>query len=152
LRAALHAVQSGSSDRVALDEEGGTTSTSPKNRFAAPALAALALAGNLNGRLEQDPGEPVETEYGGVVSNMAGGFLGLSVFGVLLNQLGHGATIATSSIGLARTMYSAVFAKGRDISFPANTYIEIQVGPGRSQQKQEVSDDIQDDGQDRARR
>lgn len=131
LRASLHAVQSSLGDRVAVDEEGGTTSTSPTARLAAPALAALALAGNLNGRLEQEIGEPPETEYGGVASGAVGGFLGLSVLGVGLNQLGHAVTVATGAIGLARTVYSTVFAKGREISFPANTYIEIQTGPGR---------------------
>jgi hypothetical protein len=133
LLASLYAVESKQSDGVRIDEEGGATSTSSKARFAAPALAALALVGAAHGRLDFDTdGAGPEMQYGGVASSTVGGFLGAGLFGIGLNQLGRPFTLATASIGLARTLYSTVFAKGREISFPIDTAIQVQLAPGPS--------------------
>jgi hypothetical protein len=133
LRASLYSVEADNADHVTLDDEGGATSTSSKARFAAPALAALAFAGTMHGRLDYDTdGAPPEMQYGGVGSSMVGGFLGFGVFGVAVNQLGRPFMVATGAVGLARTVYAAVFAKGREISFPADTSIQIQLAPGPS--------------------
>ena len=131
LLASLYAVQSRQADRVTVDEEGGTTSTSSKLRFAAPALAALALVGTFQGRLDYDTdGAGPETKYGGVGSDTVGGLLGAGLLGVAINQLGRPATITTTVLGLGRTVYSSVIAKGREISFPADTAIQLQLGSG----------------------
>jgi hypothetical protein len=131
LLASLYAVESPQGDRVRLDEEGGATSASSKARFAAPALAALALVGAAHGRLDFDTdGAGPEMQYGGVGSSTVGGFLGAGLFGIGLNQLGRPFTLATASVGLARTVYSAVFARGREISFPIDTAIQVQLAPG----------------------
>jgi hypothetical protein len=136
LLASLYAVQSRQTDDVTVDEEGGTTSTSSKVRFAAPALATLALVGTFHGRLDYDTdGAGPETEYGGVGSSTVGGFLAAGVFGIAINQFGRPVTIATTVIGLGRTVYSTVFAKGREISFPADTAIRLQLGAGATPAK-----------------
>lgn len=130
LRASLQGVETGDADRLAIDEEGGVTSTSSPARFATPALAALSLAGTLHGRVDLDTdGLGPETEYGGVVSSTTGGFIGMSAAGIALNQIGRPVVIATTSIGLARSLYATVFARGREIVFPMNMPITLQISP-----------------------
>jgi hypothetical protein len=131
LLASLFAVASAQSDRVSIDEEGGVKSNSPKLRFAAPALAALAVVGATHGRLDYDTdGAGPEMQYGGASSGALGGFLGLGLVGIGVNQFGRYVTVATAAFGLTRTVYSTVFAKGRDISFPLDTPIQVQLAPG----------------------
>ena len=130
LRASLQGVESGDANRLSIDEEGGVRTTSSPARFAMPALAALSLAGTMHGRVDLDTdGLGPETEYGGVVSSTTGGFIGMSVAGVALNQLGRPAVIVTTSIGLARSLYATVFARGREITFPVNTPLKLQISP-----------------------
>jgi len=137
LMASLHAVESSQGDQVRVDEEGGASVANSKARFAAPALAALAVVGSAHGRLDFDTdGAGPEMQYGGAGSSVVGGFLGLGLFGIALNQLGNGVTLVTASIGLARTVYSTVFARGREISFPVDTAIEIQLAPGPPKPRQ----------------
>jgi hypothetical protein len=140
LLGSLHAVESSRGDRVSIDEEGGTTSSSSKARFAGPALAALALVGATHGRIDYDTdGLGPEMQYGGAASGALGGFLGLGLFGIGVNQLGRYVTVATAAFGLTQTVYSTVFAKGRDISFPRDTSIQVQLapGPGATSHRQE---------------
>ena len=133
LLASLHAVESAKADRVKIDEEGGATSTSSNVRFAAPALAALALVGATRGRLDYDTdGLGPEMQYGGGVSGAVGGFFGLGLVGIGVNTLGRYVSVGTTAFGLTQTAYTAVFGKGRDISFPKGTSIQIQLAPGPS--------------------
>jgi hypothetical protein len=130
LSASMFAVQSTEANRLTVDDEGGASSTSPKARVAAPALAALALAGSLHGRLDYDTdGAGPETEYGGAGSSAVGGLLGFGAVGIGINQLGRPFTVVTASVGLARTVYSAVVAKGREITFPEDTPLQLQLAP-----------------------
>jgi len=131
LLASLHAVESPRGDRLNLDQEGGATSKSSSVRFAAPALAALALVGATSGRLDYDTdGLGPEMQYGGPVSGTVGGFVGLGLFGVTNTALGgRYVTVAITVYGLTRTVYAAVFGKGREISFPDGTSIQVQLAP-----------------------
>jgi hypothetical protein len=131
LLGSLYSVESGSGSRLAIDEEGGATSTSSNARFVAPAIGALVLAASMHGALETGSDSPVpETIYGSPVSNLAGGFLGLAAVGAAVAQLSHPAAVALSAYGLARTGYSAIFGKGRDVAFPTDTSIQIRLAPG----------------------
>jgi hypothetical protein len=130
LRASLQGVETSDANRLSIDEEGGVRTTSSPARFAAPALAALAFAGTMHGRVDLDTdGMGPETEYGGVVSSTTGGFIGMSVFGVAVNQLGRPVVIVTTSIGLARSLYATVFARGAEVAFPVNTPLTLQLSP-----------------------
>jgi hypothetical protein len=132
LLASLRAVESAKGDRVKIDDEGGATSTSSNVRFAAPALAALSLVGATHGRLDYDTdGLGPEMQYGGPISGTAGGFVGLGVAGIGINAFsGRYVTVGITAFGLTRTAYSSIFGKGREISFPSGTSIEVQLAPG----------------------
>jgi hypothetical protein len=128
LHASLHSVHADRDQRIALDDEGGASVVESKARFVAPALATLALAGNLNQHLDYDTdGLGPEMQYGSFGSVTLGGFFGWSLMGVLLAQISHGVAVAFAVVGVVRAVYRSIVAKGRDVSFPADTMMEVQL-------------------------
>ena len=138
LPAALHSVQASADDHVAVDEEGGATVTNSKTRFIAPTLSLLALHASIeqDGHSFADPDGDgsIHTAGSGIGSRGFGGFLGLSLIGVAISQVSRPVGIALSFVGVARTMYTNVLGKGREVSFPADTPIQVQLAPGPSRQ------------------
>jgi hypothetical protein len=131
LLASLHAIQVSRHDGVTLDEEGGTGIANSKSRFVAPALASLALVGSLHSRVDYDTdGAGPETEYGGAGSSITGGLLGFGTTGAALGLLSHPAAVVVSAVGVTRTVYGALFGKGRDVAFGPDTAIEVKLAPG----------------------
>ena len=55
---------------------------------------------------------------------------GLGLIGIAINSFGHSVTVATTLFGLSKTTYSAVFGKGREVSFPRDTPIQVQLAGG----------------------
>jgi hypothetical protein len=138
LLASLHSVEAGRAERIALDDEGGTMVTNSSTRFIAPAVGTLALVGLSQGRLDYDTdGAGPEMQYGGPVSGSVAGLVGASIAGLAIASLGRPAALALGIMGVARSTYSAVIAKGRDVVFPADTRIQVQLaaspgGPKRA--------------------
>ena len=56
-------------------------------------------------------------QSGNNASRALGGFLGLSVMGVGLSQISHPVGVALAAIGVARTVYSNLLGKGKEVSF-----------------------------------
>ena len=130
MRASLYSVQVGRGQRVAIDDEGGASITNSKARFVAPVLGALALAASLHGRADYDSDRiGSETQYGSFQTNAVGGFFGLGLLGAGVSQLSRPVAIVLGAVGVVRTTYGRVFGKGRDVSFPAETVIQVQLGP-----------------------
>lgn len=131
LLGSLYSVESERGSRVAIDEEGGATSTNSSARFIAPAIGALALAASLSSHLDYDTdGAGPETAHGRFGSGAVGGFLGFATLGVVLAQVARPIALTLTVAGLARTAYSAIAGRGRNISFPADTSIQIRLAPG----------------------
>jgi hypothetical protein len=135
LLASLHSVQVGADDHVAVDDEGGTKVTNPKSRFIAPTLAILALnrtADSGERRFDHDADDTAgaAAQSGNVGSRSVGGFLGLGLIGTALSQMSRPVAIAMGVVGVARTVYSSVLARGQEVSFPADTPIQVQLAPG----------------------
>ena len=136
LLASLESVQASADDHVVIDEEGGATLSSPKTRFIAPALAVLALRANVDHhhRFDNDgdandvAGATVQS--GSVGTRGLGGFFGLGVLGIGLSQISRPVGVALSLVGAGRTVYSNVLGKGREVRFPADTSIQLQLAPG----------------------
>jgi hypothetical protein len=129
LLASLSATESGQG--VAIDEEGGVRATESKTRFAAPAVAAVLARATL----ENDTIDAAETAGGvglpgaNVLGRAGGGFIGLGVLGAVLSQTGKPAAVALGVYGFARSVYTNLLGKGRDIVMPADTPIELQLSP-----------------------
>ena len=118
--------------RVAIDEEGGAKVTNSKARFVAPGLAVFAAQASLErdvidageiGNLTDIPGANV----GG---RALGGFAGLGVLGVAVGQISRPVAAALGFYGLAQAIYISIVAKGRDVVFPENTPLRLQLSPG----------------------
>jgi len=142
--AALHAVDVNADDHVALDDEGGAAVQNSKTRFVEPALALLALRGSL----EQGEGRgfesgapraarPTSVSAGGG-NNFArgvGGLIGFGAIGLVLGQVSRPLGIAFGVVGAARSVYTNILGRGQELRFPADTPIQVQLAPGRADQR-----------------
>jgi hypothetical protein len=134
--ASLYSVQVNEDDRVTVDEEGGARATDSKTRFIAPALALMslrALFAHGERRIDGDADDSLPVRpSGNFGARGVGGFLGLGLAGTALSFVSRPVGIALAAAGTARTVYSAVFGRGRDVSFPVDTPIQVQLAPGPS--------------------
>ena len=131
--ASLYSVQVADAGAVAIDEEGGTRGHESNTRFIAPALAVLALTASTHHeerRFDHDADDSTPGPAGSPLSRGVGGFFGWSIAGAVVSQVWHPAGIALAAVGVARTTYTAVIAKGHDVTFPADTIIQVQLAPG----------------------
>jgi hypothetical protein len=138
LLAALYSVETGADDHVAVDNEGGSSVSNSKTRFIAPVLALLALRANAGHERRRPDGDADDGQMkatGGVGSRGLGGFLGFGAIGTLVSQFSPPVALAVGVVGVARTVYSNVLAKGREVSFPADTPLQVRLAPGPSPAK-----------------
>jgi hypothetical protein len=133
LLASLQSAHTSDEDHMVLDDEGGAKLENSKTRFIAPALALLALRGNLDRHDHLDPdgdGHVIHSDNPAAVS--AGGFFGLGLLGIPLSHMAPPVGLGLSIFGAAKTVYSNILAKGREVQFPAETPIQLQLAPGPS--------------------
>jgi hypothetical protein len=138
LLGSLYAVDASQSDRVALDDEGGAQVTNSKTRFVAPALAILALQGSRGHDHHKDnDGDPYDLGTGPAPvkgnfgSQGLGGFFGFGLAGVALSLISRPVGLAFAAVGAIRITYGNIVGKGRELSFPANTAIQIRLASGK---------------------
>jgi hypothetical protein len=118
-----------------VDNEGGTTIDNSKKRFLAPALALVALsaAADLGG---ESPAEAGAAGVGGsfeatnVAGRGLGGFYGLGLVGAGISQFSRPVAFGLAAVGAVQTVYSTIFGMGKNVSFPADTPIQVQLAPG----------------------
>ena len=113
--AILQGVQSGKTDAVQLDTEGGAEASTPKTRYLSTAVSiALAAAAHEN--------DPFNQAEGG-----AGGFKVVGIaMGLAVRSQAFG--LAMGAFGASRSIYTHFIGRGHDVSFPKNTDMEIGVG------------------------
>lgn len=136
LLGALHAIDASGDDRVAVDDEGGATLENSKTRFIAPALSLLSLHASMEGDghhfADPDGDGSIKTAGSGAGSRGVGGFIGMAVIGAAVSQITRPVGIAMGIYGAARTIYTNVLGKGREVTFPADTPIQVRLAPGPS--------------------
>jgi len=134
LLASLYSVQVADTHAVTVDEEGGARASESKMRFIAPALAVMALHASTHReprRMDNDADDSLGPRPAGdPASRGIGGFFGWGLAGAAVSQIARPAGVALAAAGVARTVYSSVFAKGREVTFPADTVIQVQLAPG----------------------
>jgi hypothetical protein len=113
--AILQGVQSGKTDAVKLDTEGGAEASTPRTRYLSTAVSiALAAAAHEN--------DPFNQAEGG-----AGGFKVIGIaMGLAVRSQSFG--LAMGAFGASRSIYTHFIGRGHDVSFPKNTDMEIGVG------------------------
>jgi len=138
LHGSLYAVDAAAGSGITLDEEGGTTIANSKTRFVAPALALLALRGSAHQEHELDNDDPGQAAHLVTHSNpgakAVGGLFGFSGIGAVLAQFSRPVAIGLSAVGASRTVYRNVIAKGQEVTFSADTPIQVRLAPGPAQQ------------------
>jgi hypothetical protein len=136
LLGALHSIDASADDHVAVDDEGGATLENSKTRFIAPALSLMALRASVDhdGHSFADPDGDgsIKNAGTGMGSRGVGGFIGMGLVGAAVSQITRPVGIAMGAYGAARTMYSNVLGKGREVIFQADTPIQIRLAPGPS--------------------
>jgi hypothetical protein len=134
LLGALHAIDAGGDDHVAVDDEGGTTLENSKTRFIAPALALLALRGSLDGDghryADPDGDGSIKGAGSGAGGRGVGGLIGMGLIGAAVSQITRPVGIAMGVYGAARTIYTNVLGKGHEVTFSADTPIQVRLAPG----------------------
>jgi hypothetical protein len=134
LLGALHAIDASSDDRLAVDDEGGATLENSKTRFIAPVLSLMSLHGALEGdghRFADPDGDgSIHTAGSGLGARGVGGFIGMGLIGAAVGQLSRPAGIALTVYGAVRTVYTNVLGKGREVTFAADTPIQVRLAPG----------------------
>jgi hypothetical protein len=136
LLGALHSVDASDDDHVAVDDEGGATLANSKTRFVAPALSLLTLRASVrqDGHSFADPDGDgtIKNAGSGVGSRGVGGFIGMGLVGAAVSQITRPVGIAMGAYGAARTIYTNVLGKGREVVFAADTPIQVRLAPGPS--------------------
>lgn len=114
----LAGVQAGQSDK--LDPEGAARATNPKSRYVNTGIAvSLALVGQGS---PHDEGEATGPAAGGAVAfRLVGIIVGLAV-------RSHTWAILMSAYGGSRSIYMNFFSRGRNITFPRYTTMDIGIG------------------------
>lgn len=137
LRGSLYAVDAAAGSGVTVDEEGGTTIANSKTRFVAPALALLALRGSAHQEHELDNDDPGQAAHIVTHSNpgakAVGGLFGFSGIGAVVAQFSRPVAIGLAAVGASRTVYRNIVAKGQEVTFSADTPIQVRLAPGQAQ-------------------
>jgi hypothetical protein len=117
--AVLAGVLAGKTANLKLDSEGGAQATSPQSRYLQTGIALGLAAVSAAGDGDAD-----------VLNKSAGGAGGFKLVGIAVgmaarsNSLG----IAMGTLGASRSIYVHFIARGRDVVFPKNTAMQIEIG------------------------
>jgi type IV secretory pathway VirB10-like protein len=134
LLGALHSIDASDDDHVAVDDEGGATLENSKTRFIAPALSLMTLHASMehDGHSFADPDGDGSIKHAGSGAGARGmgGFIGMGLIGAAVSQITRPIGIAMGFYGAARTMYSNVLGKGREVTFEADTPVQVRLAPG----------------------
>jgi hypothetical protein len=115
----IEGIQTGEADNASIDPEGGAKATNPKSRYVTTGLSVtLAMIGSGG---KNDVGEAGPVAGGATAFRLVGIAVGLAV-------RSHTLGILMSAYGGSRSIYLNFFGRGRNISFPKDTTMEIGFG------------------------
>lgn len=137
LLASLYAAEVSGGNRLSIDDEGGAGMTNSKTRFVGPALAGGAVAASFTMEPVAGPGQVEPGVLPGALEpnslgTATGGFSGLGLLGIGLSQISRPTAVGLGFVGLGRSVYGSVIGRGREVSFPAGTRIQVQLAPPRA--------------------
>ncbi len=117
--AVLAGVQAGKTDNLKLDSEGGAQATSPRSRYLQAGIALGLAAVSAAGDGDAD-----------VLNKSAGGAGGFKLVGMAVGIAAHSNSlgIAMGALGASRSIYVHFISRGRDVVFPKNTAMQIDIG------------------------
>ena len=115
----IEGIQTGEAYNARLDPEGGAKATNPKSRYVTTGISVtLAMIGS-GGKNDV-----------GLAGPVAGGATAFKLVGIVVGLAvrSHTLAILMSAYGGSRSIYTNFFGRGRNISFPKDTTMEISLG------------------------
>jgi hypothetical protein len=126
----------GKDGAVQIDEEGGAAAASSKKRFLAPAIMMVLAMNGAEGpepaRIHHIPTGAYRNRYG---TRLISGGIGFGLLGSALGRFVGPIGPILGFYGAVRAVYSNVVARGQEVTFPADTPIEIRFGARGETQK-----------------
>lgn len=120
----VEGIQAGEVENISLDSEGGTKSTSPKKRYVfTGAAVALAVASYEDSDVE----DGVSSSSGNASQGATGGAVAFRLIGMVVGALVRSPSFSLGMgiFGAGRSAYSNFIARGRDVTFPKGTAVEV---------------------------
>jgi hypothetical protein len=74
----------------------------------------------------------MKTAGTGAGARGVGGFIGFGLIGAAVGQVTRPVGVALAAYGAVRTTWANVLGKGREVTFRADTPIEVRLAPGPS--------------------
>jgi hypothetical protein len=130
----LEGVDAAKGENLTLDSEGGAQVTTPKTRYLTTGIAVMLAASSASpdGDRGLHHGADGGGDMGGGAANGASGF---KLVGTLVGAFAHSRVVATGfgSYGAAMSVYSHFLAKGRDVVYPKNMSMVLELGTREQQ-------------------
>ena len=121
----LEGVQGGQDENVQLDSEGGTRSSNSRKRYVFTGIAVgLAAASHQDSDVEDGVSSSAE---GGVREGVSGGANAFKLAGAVAGALVRSQSFSLwmGLFGAGRSVYTNFLSRGREVSFPKGTAMEI---------------------------
>jgi len=130
----LQAIQTREDDHVTLDSEGGARTTSPGTRYLSTAISLGLATAAFHQDTDGEANSLNSNATGGAGNAAAGGAVGFGLLGIATGALARSQPLgmAMGAYGASRSIYSNFLGRGRDIAFPKNTEMEIEIGARKS--------------------
>ena len=129
VEATLEGVDVRKGENLKLDSEGGAQVTTPKTRYLTTGIAVM-LAASSAGPDEDGDGRG---SMGGGAANGASGF---KLIGTMVGAFAHSRVVATGfgAYGAAMSIYSHFLARGRDVVYPKDMSMVLDLGTRKEKQ------------------
>ena len=120
----LEGVQGGQEEYVRLDSEGGTRSTDSKKRYL---FTGIAVGMAVSSYQDSDVEDGVSSTQGGVKEGISGGAVAFKVAGAVAGALVRSQSFSLwmGLFGAGRSVYTNFLSRGREVTFPKGTAMEI---------------------------
>jgi hypothetical protein len=130
----LQGIQTREDDHVTLDSEGGARTTSPGTRYLSTAISLGLATAAFHQDTDGEANSLNSNATGGAGNAAAGGAVGFGLLGIATGALARSQPLgmAMGAYGASRSIYSNFLGRGRDIAFPRNTEMEIEIGARKS--------------------
>jgi hypothetical protein len=133
VEASLEGVAVEKGEHLSLDSEGGAQVTTPKTRYLATAIS-VALASSSMADHDRDAGIH-GADGGDIGKGAANGAAGFRFLGTIIGAFSHSRVVASGFgfYGAAISVYSHFLARGRDVVYPKDMSMTIEVGTTEKQ-------------------
>jgi hypothetical protein len=127
VEATLQGIDVMKGENLKLDSEGGAQVTTPKTRYLTTGIAVMLAASSAAPDGDRDLHHGAGGDVGGGAANGASGF---KLVGMLVGAFSHSRVVATGfgSYGAAMSIYSHFLARGRDVVYPKDMSMVLELG------------------------